>query len=254
MAYSISSNRGLTGFPQGYVSAWQNYQPYAPSYGGKTANENAAENMAYAQSRRGGGGDIMSQIQQLFAPMQGGSQGPTQRTSSTRSGRGNAAGRWSQGWQPGAYGDSSGVGGTTGMGGLLSSFMGNSGIPPATTNPQVPVTGGNVAQVSSGITSGRLPDASIQQALATLMGGATQAPGALGDMLRMNTNRNAIDLQRAGAEQQADMQHAYEVANAQGFLQNAQLASDTNRENVTHGVNMRNSVLNLIGLLMGGLA
>ena len=76
--------------------------------------------------------------------------------------------------------------------------------------------------------------------------------GLFGDLMKANTMRAANDYSRAAAQQQADMQNAFEVARAGGNIQQAQLASDLNRENVTNSVIQRNTLLDLLGQLMRG--
>lgn len=148
--------------------------------------------------------------------------------------------------------------------------QGSAAPPPATTDPQTQIGGGGGGvQVDSGIKSGQLSDAKIQAGLQQLLAGGkkgmgipgnmSQNPngqgvtgGLFGDLMAERTMRNTTDYGRAASQQQADMQHAFEVARANGGLQQMQLASDTNRENVTHGVIQRNNMLDLLGQLLRG--
>ncbi len=124
--------------------------------------------------------------------------------------------------------------------------------------------------VNSGISSGQLSNDSIQAGLQQLLSGGARSMsvpsnmsngqsgavsgGLFGDLMRQNTSRNASEYGRAASQQQADMQHAFEVARANGGLQQMQLLSDTNRENVTNQVTQRNTVLDLLGQLLRGFA
>lgn len=237
MAFTITDNRGMSGFPSGYIQAWQNYSPFPQQRvgGGKSPNQNAAENAAYAQ--------MMS----LVGGAPAGRQAPAGPLGKPRGG----------GYAPGTILPPK-QGGNSGRTGGGVPTGGTPGIPPATTNPQTPIQPSplvGLAQLSPGITSGQLSDNAIAQALAALTGGGTGAfsGGSFADLLGQMTNRNQTELQRAAAEQQADMQHAFEVARANQGIQQGTLASDINRQNVMHQVNMRNDVLGLLGQLMGGL-
>ena len=248
MAYSVTSNRGMTGFPQGYVSAWQNYNP-APQQGGggltghAARNANAAENMAYAQG--GGTGGTMGMLQQLLGGNANNPGGGQQVSIPYR--RHNRFGTGAPGTTLNYSQQGGGGGGQAG-----------GGIPAATTNPQTPVATNplaGLAENSPGITSGQLSNDAISQALASLTGAGTggYSGGSFGDLMRMNTQRAAGDLQRGGAEQQADMQQAFEVARANNGLQGMQLGSDINRENVMNSVMQRNNIFDLLRGVVGGL-
>lgn len=249
MAYDITSNRGLTGFPQGYVSAWQNFNPNQQQQPGRLTGRaavqaNAAENAAYAQ--RGQGNDIMSMIAQMFGGGTSGGKG-SGATYAPPSHRGGRLAPWQSGQGVGYSGMS-----PTGGGGTAP----QTGIPPATTNPQTPLAGNplaGLAEQAPGVTSGQLSNDAIQQALGRLTGAGTGAfsGGMFGNLMSQNTSRQGNELQRAGAQQQSDMQQAFEVARANAGLQQMQLGSDINREHVTNSVLQRNNMLDMIRGLLG---
>lgn len=260
MAFTSGSNRGMSLFPSQYEQAWNAYNPQSGGgYGGLTGkaarNANASENMAYAQG--GGASGTMGMLQQLLGGG-GGASGGGQQVSIPYRGGGS---RWGAGLpgtrlsypQQGGSGavPGSGTSGTTGTGGT---------VPPATTNPQTPVATNPLAGLESqfpAVTSGQLSNDAIAQALASLTAGGSNtgqySGGSFGDLMRMNTQRATGDLQRASAEQQAEMQQAFEVARANQGIQQMQLGSDINREHVTNQVAQRNNIFDLLRGVMGGL-
>lgn len=140
--------------------------------------------------------------------------------------------------------------------------------PPAQQPPQTsPSTGSPLATYDTGINSGRLPDSIIQQAQAALANSMRQpltipqslmAPnsgqpitgGIFGDMMGQAQNRANIDLSRAAAEQQAQMELAYQVANANSGIGMATLLNNLYRNDVTNQVNTgRANIGNLAALL-----
>lgn len=272
MAFTTTSNRGISDFPQSYYSAWNAYNPNQGMSNAAAINQwNQRKNAeAAARSQNAQTTDWMQLLGQMVG---GGAQqaGGVQGGAAIRRPVGGdmGAGRQLRG---GGWGGS-----PTGMVHLPANGGGGA-IPPATTNPQVPVGGGGtggvgsgIIQAESGITSGQLSNESIQKAMQELLnggkrsmflpssmsytkaGGKEVSGGVYGDLMSQQSNRNASEFERAAAQQQADMQHAFEVARASGGLQNMQLASDVNRENVTHGVMQRNTMLKLISRLLGGL-
>jgi hypothetical protein len=252
MAFTETSNRGMSLFPSNYGQAWNAYNPNQQQGGGgltgKAArNANAAENMAYAQG--GGAGGTMGMLQQLLGGQGGGGGGyGASATPYRRAGQGNRFGTGA----PGTKINYPAQGGGGQAGG------GAGGIPAATTNPQTPVATNPLAGLAEqlpGVTSGQLSNDAISQALASLTGAGTGAysGGSFGDLMRMNTQRAAGEMQRAGAEQQADMQQAFEVARSNNGLQRMQLGSDINRESVMNSVMQRNNIFDLLRGVVGGL-
>lgn len=263
-----TSNRGMTLYPeQNYANNVAYYTPQPQQVGGGRQVNSDGSRPGAASS---GGMDWGSMFAGLMNPA--GQQSQTQ-TIDPR----NLSGRDRQAYNLAmAQGNSpfrNRFGGGTRYNPADYGGQGSGSPPPATTNPQTQIggggAGGNVTQVNSGITNGQLSDASIQAGLQRLLAGgqrAFQMPsnmsnslgangitgGLFGDLMKANTMRAANDYSRAAAQQQADMQNAFEVARAGGNIQQAQLASDLNRENVTNSVIQRNTLLDLLGQLMRG--
>lgn len=256
-----SSNRGMTLYPeQSYANNVNYYQPRQQAVGQTWKSQEGQ------QQGNSGGMDWNS----LFGGMFGTGGAQQQAAVDPRNLAGRAKLDYKRQQAQGASPFRNRFGG-----GTRYSDQGSAAPPPATTNPQTQIGGGsgggNVTQVDSGIRSGQLSDASIQAGLKQLLAGGTRSMavpsslsgsansegikgGLFGDITRANTMKNANDYGRAASQQQADMQHAFEVARANGNLQQSQLASDVNRENVTNGVIQRNTLLDLLGQLMRGFA
>lgn len=273
MAYTISSNRGMTGFPAEYVQGWQNYNP-VPQGGGLTGkaarNANAAENMAYSQGGGSGGlAGLLSPYTLNTAGSAVGGTGAYMGPSPLRAGRGAVNGRWNPNWQPGQYGamqysaGSGGSGGGSGGGGGTPTTSPTPGTPaPAPTPSPTQQMGTDLQALLAGytnpITNGLLDNATIQQAMATLNAGSPswatqQFGGAFGQNLGQELGRAGINLQRGAAEQQSSMDLAHQRAKAGAGLDMAGLLAQLNQQNVMHDLNMRSGGLGAITGLLGGL-
>lgn len=252
-------NRGMTLIPEQQYA--QNVAYYMPRPGGQARPNNAS-----AGGGMGGLPSLGLDFSQFFGTSGGtaGAQTKEQRVAAKMAERNakrmgnspfrNRTGLAPVGYQPG--------------GGQWN--QGSAAPPPATTNPQVPIGGGGGGgqTVNGGITSGQLSSDSIQKSLQALLKGGLKpmsvssnmsmgpggsiSGGLFGDLMRSNTMRSSNEFSRAASQQQADMQHAFEVARANADLQQMQLLSDTNRENVTNQVTQRNTILDLLGQLLRG--
>lgn len=264
MAFSATSNRGMSGFPSEYLQSWGNYNPVQQQGGGgltgKAArNQNAAENMAYSQG--GGSGGLMG----LLSPYNLSSAG-------SAVGGGNVVSRPYRGgkarWGPGAAGTNlidryAGVSPAGGGGGTTTTPTTTT---PTTTTPATPSAtqqmGTDLQALLAGYTNpiinGGLSDATIAQAMATLNGGmpawATQQFGGnFAQNLQQDVGRAGINLQRGAAEQQASMDLAQQRARAGAGLDMAGLLAQLNQQNVMHDLNMKSGGIGAISGLLGGL-
>lgn len=268
MAYNITSNRGMTGFPAEYVQAWQNYNPVQQAGGGLTGkaarNANAAENMAYAQG--GSSNGLMSLLSPYSLSNAGSAIGGGQSVSIPYRGR-------KPRWGPGAagtnlidrYAGNAPAGGGGGGGG-----GGGTPTAPSTPTPTAPATpsptqqmGNNLQALLAGytnpITNGLLSNESIQQAMSTLNAAgmpawaAQQFGGNFQQNLAQDVGRAGINLQRGAAEQQSSMDLAHQRAKAGAGLDMAGLLQQLNEQNVMHGLNMQSGGLGAILNLLGGV-
>ena len=266
-------NRGMTLYPeQQYQQNVAYYQPAQKRVGGgRMVNSDGSPGAGYQQG--GGMPSLGLDFSQFFGTSGGGGQQQQMMDPRQLAGRDKLNYRlmMAQGNSPFR---NRGPGGPGNYQATKDALLGTGGgIPQAGTNPQTPVggTGTGLSQfqnVNSGITAGQLSNDSIQSGLQQLLAGGargltvpnnmnygqskTVSGGLFGDLMRQNTARSANEYGRAASQQQADMQHAFEVARANGDLQQMQLLSDTNRENVTNGVMQRNTILDLLGQLLRG--
>lgn len=268
MAFSATSNRGMSGFPSEYLQAWGNYNPVQQQGGGLTGhaarNANAAENMAHAQGGSQGG------LMGMLSPYNLNSAG-------SAIGGGNVVSRPYRGgkarWGPGAAGTNlidryAGVAPAGGGGGAGGGSGGGGGVP-ATPTPTTPATPSPTQQMGTDlqamlagytnpITNGALSNETIAQAMATLNGGmpawATQQFGGnFQQNLQQDVGRAGINLQRGAAEQQASMDLAHQRARAGAGLDIAGLLAQLNQQNVMHDLNMKSGGIGAISGLLGGL-
>lgn len=265
MAFSATSNRGLSGFPSEYLQAWGNYNPVQQQGGGLTGhaarNANAAENAAYAQGGQGGG--LMGMLSPYSLSNAGSAiGGGGQSVSIPYRGR-------KPRWGPGAAGTN-----------LIDRYAGNApaggggggGVPtaPSTPTPTTPATPSPTQQMgtqlqallssyTNPITNGLLSDATIQQAMGTLNAAgmpawaAQQFGGNFQQNLAQDVGRAGINLQRGAAEQQSSMDLAHQRAKAGAGLDMASLLAQLNQQNVMHDLNMRSGGIGAISGLLGGL-
>lgn len=259
MAFSATSNRGMSGFPSEYLQAWGNYNPAQQQGGGgltgKAArNANAAENMAYSQG--GGSGGLGSLLGSFTLGGGGGGQSVSipYRGRKARGGPGAPGTNLTQRYAGGA---------PAGGGGTATTPTTTT---PTTTTPTTPSAtqqmGTDLQALLAGYTNpiinGGLSNETIAQAMATLNGGmpawATQQFGGnFAQNLQQDVGRAGINLQRGAAEQQASMDLAQQRARAGAGLDMAGLLAQLNQQNVMHDLNMKSGGIGAISGLLGGL-
>lgn len=262
MAFSATSNRGMSGFPSEYLQNWGAYNPFPNQGGGgltgKAArNANAAQNVAYAQ---GGGGGLLGSLSPYSLSTAGSAFRPGNSNSTYRPGKAR--------WGPGAPGTNlidryAGASPAGGGGGTTTTPTTTT---PTTTTPATPSAtqqmGTDLQALLAGYTNpivnGGLSDATIAQAMATLNGGmpawATQQFGGnFAQNLQQDVGRAGINLQRGAAEQQASMDLAQQRARAGAGLDMAGLLAQLNQQNVMHDLNMKSGGIGAISGLLGGL-
>lgn len=261
-----SSNRGMTMYPeQQYANNVAYYTPRPQQVGGgRQVNSDGSSNAPAG----GGGGLDFSQFFQTN--LNGGGGGSQQAAFDPRQLAGRAKLNYqrmmAQGASPfrsrmgGAYTGQAPVwnqqgGGTSGGG---STYPANGGIPSAGTQPQIP-TGNSglndlmngIAQVNSGITAGAMPAGALQQALASFQAMSGGQGGYLGNLMSQYGNRAGLDMERAMAQQQAQMGLTAQQAQSQGNIDKMNLLYNNQRENVLNDTAMRNALINLFSGIAG---